>query len=396
MSDLEHGLIGREEELDRIVRAIPSDQSVVVVGEAGIGKTTLVRAAGWAAGRAIHEGGGFATLAGLPYLATRRAIGRPVTGDPASVATQTKRAVGPDLLFVDDLQWTDPSTREVIGMLLDRILIIAGVRDGDPGARPPSTCSGTAVGIVVRVPGLSDDDALTLARRVQPDVALPRLERVVRLAGGNPLLIEELAAGAQRHRPWSVPSSARSMTSRWMSVTFSSSWPSPIGHSRPGRSAGRGRGSPTSTSSARPLTASPCVTAWSPRPSRRWCPTSAASPCACAWPRPLRTGWTGAPPCGRRRPYGRLRGRAGRPRGRHRSADARRAPRGRRRDDRHRCIHAGESGPPVSSMRSAARTRRSSCSASSRSMDRTTFVPSRLRSSRGHWTTRARTTKRGS
>ena len=49
--------------------------------------------------------------------------------------------------------------------------------------------------IVVRVPGLSDDDALTLARRVQPDVALPRLERVVRLAGGNPLLIEELAAG---------------------------------------------------------------------------------------------------------------------------------------------------------------------------------------------------------
>ena len=57
-----------------------------------------------------------------------------MTGDPASVATQTERAVGPDLLFVDDLQWTDPSTREVIGMLLDRILIIAGVRDGDPGS----------------------------------------------------------------------------------------------------------------------------------------------------------------------------------------------------------------------------------------------------------------------
>ena len=197
MSALRTALIGRVQELDRIVAAIRTDQSVVVVGEAGIGKTTLVRAAGAVAGRAIHEGGGFATLAGRPYLAISRALGHQVTGDPASVAAQVERVVGPDLLFVDDLQWTDPATRQVVGLLVDRILIVACVRDGDSGSAAAVQMLQERGVTVVRVLGLSDSDAMALARRARPEAAEVRLKRVVDLAGGNPLLIEELVGGGQ-------------------------------------------------------------------------------------------------------------------------------------------------------------------------------------------------------
>lgn len=59
-----------------VADAIRGDRPVVVIGEAGIGKTTLVRAAAAAAGRTLREGGGFATLSWLPYLAPRSSNGR--------------------------------------------------------------------------------------------------------------------------------------------------------------------------------------------------------------------------------------------------------------------------------------------------------------------------------
>ena len=56
-------LIGREDELSRVAEALDLDRPVVVVGEAGIGKTTLIRAAAERGGRRVLEGGGFAILA---------------------------------------------------------------------------------------------------------------------------------------------------------------------------------------------------------------------------------------------------------------------------------------------------------------------------------------------
>ncbi len=59
-------LVGREVEIATLVTAIQSDRSLIVVGEAGIGKTSLVRAGGAAAQRTLHEGGGFGTLRDVP------------------------------------------------------------------------------------------------------------------------------------------------------------------------------------------------------------------------------------------------------------------------------------------------------------------------------------------
>jgi DNA-binding CsgD family transcriptional regulator len=190
-------LVGREAELQRVVDLLRRDRPVAVIGEAGIGKTTLVRAAAKTAGRVLYEGGGFATLAWMPYLAVRRAIGRGATGDPVLVAAQVERVVGPDLLLIDDLQWTDPATREVVALLASRIAIVVTVREGDAAAAE-TLASLESLGVErVRLHGLDDQAATVLARRVHPDATPAQLQGLVERAGGNPLLLGELATRGQ-------------------------------------------------------------------------------------------------------------------------------------------------------------------------------------------------------
>jgi DNA-binding CsgD family transcriptional regulator/tetratricopeptide (TPR) repeat protein len=191
------GLIGRGDALAALADAIRVDRPVAVVGEAGIGKTALVRAAAAATDRALHEGGGFATLSWLPYLAIRRATGTTETGDPERVAAAVERAVGPDLLFIDDLQWTDDETRAVVPLLLGRIAIVVAIREGD-GAADTALEPLREHGVEIhRLAGLDDEEAAALAARVRPGLPPERLQRIVELAGGNPLLIEELAIHGQ-------------------------------------------------------------------------------------------------------------------------------------------------------------------------------------------------------
>lgn len=186
-------LVGRDAERRRLVALLSGDRPVVVVGEAGIGKTALVRSAAAAAGRALREGGAFATLAWMPYLAIRRAVDAPVSGEPARVASIVERVVGPDLLFVDDLQWADRETRAAVALLAGRIGLVAAVRDGDPGTAGALDLLESNGGEVIRIGGLGPSSALAVARGVRPDLSERALGRIVARAGGNPLLIEELA-----------------------------------------------------------------------------------------------------------------------------------------------------------------------------------------------------------
>ncbi len=186
-------LIGREADLDQLVRSIRADRTIAIVGEAGIGKTTLVRAAASTAGRVLYEGGGFGTLAWMPYLAIRRAAGVPIAGDPEVVAARVERLVGPDVLLIDDLQWTDAATRTVVGLLVDRIALVVAIREGDPAAGEALEPLRTRRIEVIRLGGLNDEASLTLLRRLHPEAPSGQLRRIVDGAGGNPLLLTELA-----------------------------------------------------------------------------------------------------------------------------------------------------------------------------------------------------------
>ena len=186
-------LIGRERELETLAAALRADQPLLVLGEAGIGKTALVRAAAAATERSLHEGGGFATLQDLPYLAIRRAIGHASAGDPSLVAADVERAIGPDLLFLDDLHWIDGPSREVAELLLGRISVVFAAREGTV-AGDEAIAHLERLGVaIIRLRGLAGAEAMTLARRLQPQGHEERWQRIVAHAGGNPLVIEELS-----------------------------------------------------------------------------------------------------------------------------------------------------------------------------------------------------------
>jgi ABC-type glutathione transport system ATPase component len=111
-------LLGRESELRQLASSIGRGTPVVVLGEAGIGKTAVVRAAAKLAGVGLREGGALSTLSWMPYFPLERAFGRRLRGgDPAYVAQEVDRLLGHGTLFLDDLHWADTATRMVLSLL---------------------------------------------------------------------------------------------------------------------------------------------------------------------------------------------------------------------------------------------------------------------------------------
>jgi DNA-binding CsgD family transcriptional regulator len=202
-------LIGREAELAALATALDGDRATVLVGEAGIGKTALVRAVATRLDRTTREGGAFATLRGTPYIALRRAVDAALQGDPSAVAAQLEQRIGPDLLFVDDAQWADEATLEVLGLLVGRIAVVTTIRSLDPGAAATLARLEAAGATVQVVEPLATDAARELVARRRPQLSERVVDDIVRRAAGNPLLLEEMADGGE-----ATPLLARILTSR--------------------------------------------------------------------------------------------------------------------------------------------------------------------------------------
>lgn len=187
-------LVGREAELERLSAAVRADHPTVVLGEAGIGKTTLLQHAAATSGRTVLAGGALATLSWRGYLALERALGRAVTGsDPAAVAADVESAAGDGLLVLDDLQWAAAPTVDTVTVLGRRVGMLAGVRSGDGAAALVIDRLADAGFDVIRLSGLPEADSVALLRQVQPDLGPTAAARLARRVGGNPLLLRELA-----------------------------------------------------------------------------------------------------------------------------------------------------------------------------------------------------------
>lgn len=202
-------LFGRDAELARLGDFLADGRAIVVVGEAGVGKTTLVRAAAARAGLELREGGALETLAWTPLLALRRAVGDGLRGDATAVAIEVERRLGPQLLFIDDLQWTDDATRQVLALLAGRIALAMTIRTTDAAAAEVQEVADTVRAEVVELVGVDPGAAVAIVRRARPSIDAAAAEVVVAQAGGNPLLLEELASHG---RPTS--SLARALTGR--------------------------------------------------------------------------------------------------------------------------------------------------------------------------------------
>ncbi|HUK94074.1 MAG TPA: AAA family ATPase [Gaiellaceae bacterium] len=236
-------LIGRREELlafDRFLEAIPArGQAFLLEGDAGIGKTVL-----WNEGGRLAREHGFRVLTSrsahsetqlgyasvgdllapvvketLPELAPaqRRALEtallmRPPDGPPPEVRLlglallSVVRALaqdGPLLLALDDVQWVDASSAEVLRFMLRRLEdepvgVLATVR-GRPVEVPLELDKAFAAFQRVAVEPLSAGAIHRLLwGRLAVNLARPELVRVHEIAGGNPFFALELGRAMAR------------------------------------------------------------------------------------------------------------------------------------------------------------------------------------------------------
>ena len=204
-------LLGRESELTAVIGCLTEGRSVVVVGEAGVGKTSLIREAVAATGRAPFEGVGLATLDWLPYLPLSRALGRavPAEGDGAAIAALVRDEVDDGTLVLDDLHWADSDTLATLEHL-SSLNILAAIRVGDPGTDRALTAAEAAGFQQVPLGRLMDSAARELVELANPELTADRVAAVLDRAHGNPLLLEELArAGGEPTATLRITISAR-------------------------------------------------------------------------------------------------------------------------------------------------------------------------------------------
>lgn len=223
-------IVGRARELDRLRRLIADTgqvgaaRALVLVGEAGIGKSTLlgvaVKEAELSGHRVLQTAGveaesqlAFAALHRLlrPILslsdtlspaeggALQRALG--MTGgtisDPALVQMGTLSLLGRAareqsvVVVVDDVHWLDSATRAVVAYLARHLSIVpfallAASRPGYDDELSELEVERVDIG------GLSPEDALRLLDRSRAAFPASIRERVLSEAGGNPLALLEL------------------------------------------------------------------------------------------------------------------------------------------------------------------------------------------------------------
>jgi len=254
-------LVGRAGSLAAMVRsyeAVAADgvgRSIVLVGEAGIGKTRLAEAflaSVRARGGAVLAATSYPTEQGIAYGPIvdllRSALAAPdepqrlsrldpsIRSDlarlvpaldpggnpapPSSALGAHARMLGaiadglthvvsgpaPGVLWIDDAQWLDASTKEALGFLVRRlagrrlVLLLAWrSEDLDPEGQAFATRLTAAAGTaVVRLARLDGDDVAALVAAAGPDAPVDseRLGRLVAASEGLPLyVVEALAAG---------------------------------------------------------------------------------------------------------------------------------------------------------------------------------------------------------
>jgi DNA-binding CsgD family transcriptional regulator len=167
-----------------VLPAAPAERRRLLRGPASAGAAVL----GLAAGAAPDSE--FAAIHGLYWLC-------------ASLAER-----GPMLLTVDDVHWVDGPSLSWLGYFGRRavelpVLVVVGVRDGDPLSRAPAVLAvttGPAVQPMELAP-LSPDSVATLVRgQLGAEVSSEFCTACWELARGNPLYVRELLAAARAEK----------------------------------------------------------------------------------------------------------------------------------------------------------------------------------------------------
>jgi DNA-binding CsgD family transcriptional regulator/tetratricopeptide (TPR) repeat protein len=203
-------LIGRNVELDTCLGAIADTRALAVVGEAGIGKTALITEAASRSNREVVAGQGLRTLSWASYLPLETALRSSLPGgEHAAIAWAVERRIGHGLLIVDDLQWADPDTVQVVRLLAKRVPVLVAIRTDDAASAATKASLEDAGFEFLTVSSLSHPASVELVRAKRPELSVVAIDETVRLAQGNPLLLEELSRGGRPSRTLEISIAAR-------------------------------------------------------------------------------------------------------------------------------------------------------------------------------------------
>ena len=219
-------LLGRDDELwalAELVGRLPErGGALVLVGEPGIGKSSLLReVVSRAAGLLVLETAGVQAEAWLPFAGLHHLL-RPVLSAADALPATQRRALSaafgaddgpppepfmialavlnllaevasrqPVLVVIDDVQWLDQPTQEVLAFVArrvggDPIVVIGAVRTGHPG---PFVDAGLPE---LPVRGLDARSADELLAKVAGSLGPGTREQILHEAQGNPLALVEL------------------------------------------------------------------------------------------------------------------------------------------------------------------------------------------------------------
>jgi len=225
-----HSLLGRNRELTTLASLIGQiaehGGSLVVLGEPGVGKSALLQAAarlGRATGLQVLETTGVECEARLPFAGLHQLL-RPILGIATQLPEGQRRALSsafgaddgaqperfmialaalnlladaaaraPVLIVVDDVQWLDRPTQELLVFMArrisaDPIVLVGAVRDGHDTAFTSASLSELGIS------GLDDASARDLLASQAGDLSSADRERILKTAQGNPLALIELPA----------------------------------------------------------------------------------------------------------------------------------------------------------------------------------------------------------
>lgn len=207
--------------LDRALSGTPA--TVFIVGEAGLGKTALLRcgALDGVSHMALVEARGEAAEVALPFGYLAQAT----TGFSVSSLASTARMSPPErsvlawqwlqawvetfgskavLIVLDDLQWADPDSLALIRLLVryppcPRLAVLGSLRPWPTGAADiVAELAEAGLAEVVRLEPLSEAASIALVSRLRgagvSEVSKdPVIRATIQHCGGNPLLLSQLA-----------------------------------------------------------------------------------------------------------------------------------------------------------------------------------------------------------
>jgi DNA-binding CsgD family transcriptional regulator/tetratricopeptide (TPR) repeat protein len=193
---LETHLVGREDELARATSLLAESRPIAIAGAAGVGKSSLLRAAAAARGRPVYAGVCLRSLGWMPLLPLSHALGHELArDDPDAIAAAIAREVGDGTLVLDALHAADPDTLDVVARLAG--IVSLGVAHRTPVAHQLDSLLERAGFAIITLAPLDPREATDLATLQRPRLRRARIDAVVERAGGLPGVLVELASAAE-------------------------------------------------------------------------------------------------------------------------------------------------------------------------------------------------------